>query len=141
MLIRKGSYDLKTSLVQTIGRAARHVNGKVIMYADKQTESMKFAISETNRRRAYQSEYNQKHGITPTGIIKAIRDKLVDDEIEKVQSNYSEWAEQEKMPAREIKRLIKNLEDQMYVYAQNLQFEKAAKIRDEINQLQLKLGK
>lgn len=129
---KEGFLRSKTSLVQTIGRAARHQEGRVIMYADKETDSMNYAISETNRRRKYQEEYNKKYNIVPKSIVKAIRDKLVEDEIE---VDYNKWSKEEKASPKEIKRVIKNLEDKMYIHAQNLQFEKAAKLRDEIREL------
>lgn len=131
---KEGFLRSKTSLVQTIGRAARHVEGKVIMYADKVTDSMKYAIDETNRRRKYQAEYNKIHKIVPTGIVKAIREKLV-DKIEESSVDYDKWINEEKPNKKKIKLLIKSLEEKMYFYAQNLQFEKAAKIRDEINEI------
>lgn len=129
---KEGFLRSKTSLVQTIGRAARHVDGKVIMYADKETASMKFAISETNRRREYQKIYNEEYNISPKSIVKAIRDRLVKDELT---VDYSQWSKEEKSSPREVKRVIKSLEDKMYLHAQNLQFEKAAKLRDEIKEL------
>lgn len=131
---KEGFLRSKTSLVQTIGRAARHVEGKVIMYADKVTDSMKYAIDETNRRRKYQADYNKIHKIVPTGIVKAIREKLV-DKIEESSVDYDKWINEEKPNKKKIKLLIKSLEEKMYFYAQNLQFEKAAKIRDEINEI------
>lgn len=136
---KEGFLRSKTSLVQTIGRAARHVEGRVIMYADKVTDSMKYAIDETNRRRKYQSEYNKKYNITPKSIIKAIRERLVQDD-EQPQISYSQWVKTDKPNRKELKRVIQNLEDQMHLYAQNLQFEKAAKLRDEIKELKLRLN-
>lgn len=136
---KEGFLRSQTSLIQTIGRAARHLNGKVIMYADNMTKSMKYAIDETNRRREYQKEYNKKYNIIPKSIIKDIRDSLVKEEPLE-ETKYSEWVQQEKVNKKEVKRLIKNLQDQMYVYAQNLQFEKAAQIRDEIKELKGQLS-
>lgn len=131
---KEGFLRSKTSLVQTIGRAARHKEGKVIMYADKYTDSMKFALSETKRRREYQEKYNKKHGITPKSIQKDIRDKLV-DRVDKAEVDYKQWIKDSKPPANEIRRLVKELEDKMFIAAQNLQFEKAADLRDQLKDL------
>jgi excinuclease ABC subunit B len=135
---KEGFLRSKTSLVQTVGRAARHVEGRVIMYANKITESIAFTLSETKRRREYQADYNLKHGITPVGITKAIRDKLVDKVVDS-NVDYDSWAQNEKPNPKEVKRVIKNLESQMYLHAQNLQFEKAANIRDQIKKLKATL--
>ena len=134
---KEGFLRSKTSLIQTIGRAARHLEGKVILYADKMTESIKFAVSETERRRKYQDDYNKAHDIIPTGINKAIRDKLVDNtqDQENAKIDYKKWVKENKPPIQEINKLIKNLQDKMFVYAENLEFEKAASIRDQINSL------
>jgi excinuclease ABC subunit B len=134
---KEGFLRSKTSLVQTIGRAARHQEGRVILYADNITESMKYAIDETNRRRAYQKEYNEKFGITPTTIIKAIRDRLVDrqDEGTVNEVDYVKWIEESQPPKKDVKRLIKDLQDKMFIAAENLQFEKAAMYRDQLNEL------
>ncbi|MQG09109.1 MAG: excinuclease ABC subunit UvrB [SAR202 cluster bacterium] len=135
---KEGYLRSSTSLIQTIGRAARHVNGKVIMYADKITKSMKYAINETNRRRKIQSEHNKKHGIIPQSIIKEIRDitKKINNESEKKENesiaskfnskNYSKY---------EITKNIKLLEKEMRTAAKNLEFEKAAMLRDEIQEI------
>lgn len=131
---KEGFLRSKTSLVQTIGRAARHVEGKVLMYADEMTESMKYAIDETVRRRKYQDEYNKKHGIKPESIVKAIRDRLVEDEPED-KVDYKEWIKEAKPPQKEINRIVKDLEDKMYIASSNLQFEKAAELRDKIKDL------
>jgi excinuclease ABC subunit B len=131
---KEGFLRSKISLVQTMGRAARHVNGRVIMYADTITESMKYAIDETNRRRKYQEEYNRKHNITPTSITKEIRDSLV--------QNYDNEKrdldiEIEKLSEKQKKMLIKDLRAKMLLAADNLQFEKAAELRDKIKELSI----
>lgn len=137
---KEGFLRSKTSLVQTIGRAARHVEGKVIMYADKITDSMAYALRETKRRREYQNKYNIENGITPTSITKEIRARLVEEAPKVEDIDYENIVENENLPKKQIKRLIKNLEDKMFIEAGNLQFEKAAKLRDEINGLRIKLG-
>ncbi len=131
---KEGFLRSKTSLVQTIGRAARHVNGRVIMYADSITQSMKYAIDETNRRRKYQEEYNVKNGITPTSIIKGIRDSLVEKEDKDKRSLDFEV---EKLSEKQKRMLIKDLRSKMLLAADNLQFEKAAEIRDKIKELSI----
>ncbi len=120
------------SLVQTIGRAARHIEGRVIMYADRQTDSMKFALSETERRRAIQRSYNEERGISPEGISKAIRD--ITDQIKKVAEDRPQW-ETKGMPRDEMTRLVKDLESQMKTAAKNLEFERAALLRDQVIEL------
>jgi excinuclease ABC subunit B len=131
---KEGFLRSKVSLVQTIGRAARHEEGRVIMYADKVTESMKYAIEETERRREYQIEYNKKHNITPKSIQKEIRDRLVDTkEEEKVDMDI------EKLDEKQKRLLIKDLKRDMLTAADSLQFEKAAKLRDEIKEIKLSL--
>ena len=128
-----------TSLIQTIGRAARNVNGKVIMYADRMSDAMDLAIRETERRRKIQLDYNEQHGITPRTISKAIRDILVREK-EEQQENERASIEVLKqgfnttIPA-ERKKLIKLLEEQMLEHAKNLEFEQAAVVRDEIQNL------
>ena len=118
---KEGFLRSKTSLVQTIGRAARHVEGRVIMYADKITASMKFALDETNRRRKYQEEYNTKNNITPTSIQKKIRDSLVEQkDIDEKKLNKTI----EKMDIRQKKLLIRDLEAKMLLAADSLQFER-----------------
>ena len=128
---KEGFLRSKVSLVQTIGRAARHVNGRVIMYADHMTESMKYAIEETNRRRAYQLEYNKKNNITPKSIEKEIRGRLVDTEKEKMEVDL----DIEKLDEKQKRILIRDLERKMLIAADNLQFEKAANLRDEIKEI------
>jgi len=131
---KEGFLRSKTSLVQTIGRAARHINGRVIMYADKQTESIKFALDETNRRRAYQKKYNKEHKITPVGIKKDIGDSLIEREDEIKRDLDIEF---EKLSERQKKLLIKDLRSKMLLAADNLQFEKAAELRDKIKELSI----
>jgi len=120
------------SLVQTIGRAARHVDGHVIMYADQVTASMRFAIDETNRRRAIQASYNEQHGISPEGITKAIRD--ITDQIKKVAEERTGY-DVKTLPKDEMARLVKELEGQMKTAAKSLEFEKAALLRDQVIEL------
>lgn len=131
---KEGFLRSRTSLVQTIGRAARHVKGRVIMYADHLTDSMKFAIEETNRRREYQEEYNKKYGITPTSIKKAIRDSLV----EKKDAEKKELdIEFEKLDKKQRALLVKDYRQKMLLASANLQFEKAAEYRDKIKELSI----
>jgi excinuclease ABC subunit B len=120
------------SLIQTIGRAARHVEGRVVMYADQVTQSMRWAIDETNRRRKIQQSYNEEHGISPEGITKAIRD--ITDQIKKVAEDKTEY-DVKTLPKDEQARLIKDLEHQMKTAAKNLEFEKAALLRDQVVEL------
>lgn len=135
---KEGFLRSGTSLIQTIGRAARHVEGKVIMYADKMTDSMKMAIDETNRRRAVQQAYNEEHGIEPRSIHKAVRD-LTDDithekelALAEKQAGYTTVAD---LPKDELHKIITELEKQMKAAAQALEFEKAAQLRDQIVEL------
>lgn len=129
---KEGFLRSRTSLIQTMGRAARHIKGKVIMYADNITGSMKEAIEEVERRRKYQQDYNKKHGINPKPIIKALRDRL----IEKVEEETGEKVLQiEDIPVNERKRILAQLEEEMKQAAQILDFETAAKLRDQIKEL------
>jgi excinuclease ABC subunit B len=118
------------SLIQTMGRAARHIEGQVIMYADVVTDSMRRAIDETNRRRNIQIAYNEEHGITPQGIKKAI--KGITDQLKAVAETRAPYTVDTAIPKDEIARLINNLESQMKTAAKNLEFEKAALLRDQI---------
>ncbi|CEQ31718.1 excinuclease ABC subunit B [[Clostridium] sordellii] len=133
---KEGFLRSETSLIQTIGRAARNANGKVIMYADKITRSMQSAIDETKRRREIQMHYNIEHGITPKtiekGIRKGIEATVVADE-EAIYGNVNETDESS------IKESIENLQEEMMEAAQNLQFERAAELRDKIKELEEKL--
>jgi excinuclease ABC subunit B len=137
---KEGFLRSEGSLIQTIGRAARHVNGRVIMYADVVTDSMQRAIDETNRRRAIQKAYNEEHGITPEGIQKAIRD--INDRVRKVaeaKAAYDAEHAGSGIPRDELVRLVIDLEQQMKTAARNLEFEKAALIRDQIVELRREL--
>ena len=137
---KEGFLRSDRSLIQTIGRAARNVNGKVIMYADKITGSMERAINETNRRRALQIEFNKKHNITPQSIQKSVRDVI---EATKVAEKGPEYkiSEQnvDKMPKDQLKKTIKDLEKEMQEAARALEFERAAILRDLIIELKGKL--
>jgi excinuclease ABC subunit B len=124
------------SLIQTIGRAARHVKGQAIMYADTVTNSMHHAIDETNRRRAIQMKYNQEHGIVPASIVKEIRD--LTDRVRTVAEEQAEYRVGG-IPRAEAMRLIKELERQMKAAAAELEFEKAAVLRDQIIELRRNL--
>ena len=119
-----------TSLVQTIGRAARHINGRVIMYADRVTDSMRRSIDETNRRRQIQETYNSDHGITPIGIQKTVRD--ITERVRDYSETKSEYSPRGDLSETEIIKLIKEFEAQMKVAARDLEFEKAALLRDQI---------
>ena len=137
---KEGFLRSETSLVQTIGRAARNVDGHVIMYADVITDSMKHAIDETNRRRAIQDEYNKTHGITPETIKKNIRDVIsveIDEGEEKNNRKYSK--DPESMTKKELKAEIERLTKRMNKAAAELDFENAAIIRDELKELKIKL--
>ncbi len=135
---KEGFLRSGTSLVQTIGRAARHIEGKVIMYADRITNSMRFAIDETNRRRAVQQAYNEAHGIEPKSILKAVRD-LTDDIAEQYETAVAEeggaYTTLADLPKAELHQMINELEKQMKAAAQALEFEKAALLRDQIVEL------
>lgn len=129
---KEGFLRSETSLIQTIGRAARNAEGKVIMYADTITQSMARAISETNRRRKIQLEYNRKHGIVPTTIKKSVRDVIEATKVAEEPADYLPDKDVTKMSKKELKKLVEELEKQMKEAAKNLEFEKAAKLRDLI---------
>jgi excinuclease ABC subunit B len=133
---KEGYLRSETALIQTMGRAARHIDGHVIMYADEVTSSMRRAIEETNRRRQIQESYNLEHGIAPQGIKKAI--KGITDQLRAVAESRARY-EVPEIPRDEIARLIKDLESQMKTAAKNLEFEKAALLRDEIMELRKEL--
>jgi excinuclease ABC subunit B len=130
---KEGFLRSDTSLIQTIGRAARHVNGQVIMYADTMTDSMRNAIEETNRRRKIQVEYNQAHGIEPQSIVKEVRDLTERVRVAaESRAEYSAATPLGKIDKAEGTRLISELEKQMKTAAQEWEFEKAALLRDQI---------
>lgn len=134
---KQGFLRSATALIQTIGRAARHVSGKVIMYADKNTDAMKKAIDETNRRREKQAAYNEKHGIEPVGIVKAVRDltdQLSSHAIAETKAEYRIDGAGA-LPKSELQNLILGLEKKMKEAAKSLEFEQAALIRDQIYDL------
>ena len=125
---KEGFLRSETSLVQTIGRAARNAEGRVILYADKMTRSMKAALDETTRRREKQLAHNKEHGITPKTVVKAVKD---------IVAKYGEEKGEpaEKLSAKELKKRLKDLEKEMFDAATDLNFEKAAELRDVINKL------
>jgi len=135
---KEGFLRSETSLIQTIGRAARNVDGKVIMYADTVTESMRKAISETNRRRKIQLEYNQKHGITPRSVKKGIRDVIEITKTAEESAEYMVQKTEDISNAIEAQSLIDTLMKEMKKAASELQFERAAELRDKINELKKK---
>ncbi|MFO1414055.1 MAG: excinuclease ABC subunit UvrB [Burkholderiales bacterium] len=136
---KEGFLRAERSLIQTIGRAARHINGMAILYADHMTDSMKAAIEETERRRAKQLAWNEKMGITPVGVQKRIKDIIEGvydpDEAKKDQRHAQAKARYESMPEKDQERELKALERQMLDAARNLEFEKAAELRDRLFEL------
>ena len=127
---KQGFLRSSRSLIQTIGRCARNANGHVIMYADSMSEAMNEAITETERRRKIQEEYNEKHNITPKTIIKEIHDVVTNEDEVKEQKP-------KKLSKKEREKLIISLEKQMREAARNLDFEKAVELRDAMFELQL----
>jgi len=144
---KEGFLRGQTSLIQTIGRAARNINGTVIMYADRETDAMRKALDETDRRRRRQVAYNEEHGITPRSIVKAVTD------IAQMSSQQATLPgkgrrralraveEREVMSVADLEKLIANLESEMFAAADQLKFEYAAKLRDEIRELSRELGR
>ncbi|TCT14211.1 excinuclease ABC subunit B [Natranaerovirga pectinivora] len=138
---KEGFLRSETSLIQTVGRAARNAEGRVIMYADKITDSMRKAISETNRRRLIQEEYNNVHGITPQTIKKKVRDLIRISKVSDEKGSYQLKKDPESMDIDEIRALTSQLSKEMHQAAADLQFEKAATIRDELIELKKHLQK
>ena len=127
---KEGFLRSERSLIQTVGRAARNTDGKVIMYADELTNSMEKAISETNRRRRLQKEYNEANGITPQTIKKSVRDTIKATIVEDIK------AEHDIKDDEDISEVIEKLTNEMIKYAQELEFEKASELRDKIKELE-----
>jgi excinuclease ABC subunit B len=136
---KEGFLRSDTSLVQTMGRAARHVTGRTILYADKMTGSMERAIGETNRRRKIQEDYNREHGITPAGITKAIKD-MVQREHSEPATKQLDFENLQDAPPDVQAEVAQRLEAEMELAAQNLEFEKAASLRDQLAQVERLLG-
>ncbi|EGD49171.1 excinuclease ABC, B subunit [Ruminiclostridium papyrosolvens DSM 2782] len=132
---KEGFLRSETSLIQTIGRAARNSEGKVIMYADNITGSMHRAISETNRRRQIQMDYNKKHGIVPTTIQKSVRNVLEATKVAEEEDKYYAGKKATHMSEQELEKLIAKLQSEMKQAAADLQFERAAELRDKIESL------
>jgi excinuclease ABC subunit B len=142
---KEGFLRSERSLIQTIGRAARHVEGQVVMYADEVTDSMKYAINETQRRRMIQSKYNQDNNIDPQSIRKAVNDILISGLGRKREGGHtpSRSKSRRREPIGgspdELQRLVLQLEEEMHQAAEDLRFEYAARIRDEIADLKREL--
>ena len=140
---KEGFLRGKTALIQTIGRAARHINGKVLMYADKRTEAIEGALGETNRRRAVQLAYNEEHGITPESIVKGVSDiaEFLTLESPTVPSSKRRRGRKdlEGLTPSDLEKLVIELEEEMFTAAEELRFEYAAKLRDEIKALRREL--
>ena len=126
---KEGFLRSETSLIQTIGRAARNVDGMVIMYADTITGSMRRAIDETERRRKIQEEFNEKHGITPKSVTKNIRESI----------SILKEADEEIMDSVDLEIMLRDLKDEMILAAECLEFERAAELRDRIKKLKEKI--
>jgi excinuclease ABC subunit B len=141
---KQGFLRSGTALIQTIGRAARHVHGKVVMYADQMTDAMRMAIDETNRRRSKQDAYNKKHGIEPVTIIKEVYDLTarLTGGARAMADEKAEYAAggRKALPVNELKRVIEELENQMKQAARDLEFERAAVLRDQIYELRALLA-
>ena len=140
---KEGFLRAERSLIQTIGRAARHINGTAILYADKMTDSMRGAIGETTRRRDKQLAWNEKMGITPKGVTKRIKDIIdgvydIDEERKQLKAAQAH-SKYEAMPEKDLERELKRIEKEMLDAAKNLEFEKAAELRDRLYQLKEKL--
>jgi len=133
---KEGFLRSQQALIQTIGRAARHEEGRVILYADVITKSLDLAINETNRRRKLQEAYNKKYNITPTGIQKIIAERMSKEESI---SDKKKHIDLKKIPKDEYSNLIRDLERQMHLASANLEFEKAAELRDVIQEIKDKL--
>jgi excinuclease ABC subunit B len=144
---KEGFLRSETSLIQTIGRAARNVDGTVLMYADAVTDSMRHAISETQRRRKIQLEYNEQHGIDPQTVRKKVSDILLSmqgdmagrDREAATPERRRRRRERPEMPREELERLIRTLEEEMHQAAKDLRFEYAARLRDEVVDLRKEL--
>ncbi len=140
---KEGFLRGKTALIQTIGRAARHINGKVLMYADKRTEAIEGALSETNRRRAVQLAYNEEHGITPESIVKGVSDiaefLTLDSPTVPSSKRRRGRKDLEGLTPTDLEKLVIELEEEMFTAAEELRFEYAAKLRDEIKELRREL--
>jgi excinuclease ABC subunit B len=140
---KEGFLRAERSLIQTIGRAARHIHGMAILYADTMTDSMKAAIGETERRRTKQVAWNAKMGITPRGVEKRIKDMIdgvydIDEERRTLKAAQAK-AKYEAMPEKDLEKELKQLERQMLDAAKNLEFEKAAELRDRLYKLREQL--
>jgi excinuclease ABC subunit B len=143
---KEGFLRSERSLIQTIGRAARHLNGKAILFANKITNSMRRAMDETDRRRNIQIAHNKKHGITPVGINKKISDIMEGAVVVgkgrrgKVSEKEASYLLHPELEGKNLKQKLKILEEKMYQAAKDLDFEKAASLRDQLKQLKIEEG-
>jgi excinuclease ABC subunit B len=139
---KEGFLRGQTALIQTIGRAARNVNGKVLMYADRRTEAIGYALEETSRRREKQLAYNEEHGITPESIQKGVSDiaEFLTLDAPHVPKRSRRGKQVEGLDRGELEKLVITLEEEMYTAAEELRFEYAAKLRDEIKDLRRDLA-
>jgi excinuclease ABC subunit B len=135
---KQGFLRSTTALIQIIGRAARNVHGRAILYADRITPAMEKAIEETNRRRKIQKEYNEKHGITPKSVKKEIKDLISLEEIGIYE--YADYIPEDVETEEDLLKKIEELEKQMWKAAENWEFEKAAELRDQIEKLRKLVG-
>jgi excinuclease ABC subunit B len=139
---KQGFLRSKRSLVQTVGRAARHLHGKAIMYADVGTEAIQYTLDETSRRREIQEQFNKDHNITPSSVKKAVTDilqsdyKHAEEGYQAVHEVAEKVAEYEALSPKKFAKKLDDLEKQMHTHAKNLEFEEAAKIRNQIEQIQ-----
>ncbi len=141
---KEGFLRSDTSLIQTMGRAARHLQGEVVMYADSVTGSMQRALDEVARRREIQRAYNEKHHISPTQIFKPIRQKLIDEYVEEIVNKAKKFetdVDYKSMPPKEVNKEVKRMEAEMKLEAENLNFERAAALRDKIREIKGYLSK
>jgi excinuclease ABC subunit B len=137
---KEGFLRSATSLIQTTGRAARNVSGRVIMYADRVTDSMQRAISETNRRRSIQEAYNNEHGITPTTVRKAVKDLIETTKVAESIAVYNTKSKTNDLSREEMMDLVYNLDKEMKQAAKLLEFERAAELRDILSQLRQRIA-
>ncbi|MBR3183158.1 MAG: UvrB/UvrC motif-containing protein, partial [Firmicutes bacterium] len=137
---KEGFLRTETSLIQTIGRAARNVDGRVIMYADGISKAMKAAIDETDRRRKIQSDYNEAHGITPESVKKSVRSVIEATKVAEKEMEFYKGKAPSELTRKELQDYVRKLEKEMKQAAKDLQFERAAQLRDQIFEYKVRLN-